>query len=155
MPPEIETLLYDLKNPDEALRQDATAALWRHWYTQKGAHGTQLLVKSMTMLEAGNLRAAETLLTDTVEGLPDFAEAWNRRAVLYYIQARYWQSIADCEKVVDLVPYHFGALHGLGLCHVHLGNYLAAIQAFRRALDVQPFASENERMILECTAKLS
>ncbi|NER85355.1 MAG: tetratricopeptide repeat protein, partial [Leptolyngbya sp. SIO1D8] len=79
---------------------------------------------------------------------------WNRRAILYYVQKRYWQAITDCDKVLELVPYHFGALHGLGLCHAALGNYLAAIQALRRALEVQPFASVNERLILECTAKL-
>lgn len=155
MSSEIEALLRDLKNSDANVRDVATEALWRSWYTQKGAYGAQILVRSQMMLEAGNLQAAETLLTETVEGLPDFAEAWNRRAVLYYVQQRYWQSIVDCEKVIDLVPYHFGALHGMGLCHANLGNYLAAIQSFRRALDIQPFASINERMILECSAKLT
>ncbi|MGF1524278.1 MAG: tetratricopeptide repeat protein [Leptolyngbyaceae cyanobacterium] len=155
MSSEIEALLRDLKDPDASTREIATEALWRSWYTQKGAYGTQILVRSQMMLEAGNLQAAEALLTETLEGLPDFAEAWNRRAVLYYVQERYWQSITDCEKVVELVPYHFGALHGMGLCHANLGNYLAAIQSFRRALEVQPFASINERMILECSAKLA
>ncbi|MEM9006712.1 MAG: tetratricopeptide repeat protein [Cyanobacteria bacterium P01_F01_bin.86] len=155
MSSEIESLLRDLKDSDVNVRDIATEALWRGWYTQKGAYGAQILVRSQMMLEAGNFESAENLLTETVEGLPDFAEAWNRRAVLYYVQERYWQSIADCEKVVELVPYHFGAIHGLGLCHANLGNYLAAIQSFRRALEVQPFASINERMILECSAKLT
>lgn len=155
MSPEIEPLLRNLKDPSADVRQVATEALWKHWYTQKGAYGAQILVRSQMMLEAGNLQAAESLLTETVRDLPDFAEAWNRRAVLYYVQKRYWRSIADCEKVVELVPYHFGALHGLGLCHAALGNYFAAIQSCRKALAVQPFASINERLILECTAKLS
>lgn len=155
MSPEIEAWLRDLQDPDATCRQRATEALWRHWYTQKGAYGTQILVKSQLMLEAGNLEAAENLLTETIQDVPDFAEAWNRRAIVYYVQKRYWQSIADCDKVLGLVPYHFGALHGLGLCHAALGNYTAAIQACRRALQVQPFAAINERLILECTAKLS
>lgn len=152
---DIPALLHDLQNPDENIRQVATEALWRHWYTQKGALGAQILVRSQTLLDKGHLQDAEVLLTETIQDLPDFAEAWNRRAVLYYVQKRYWQAIADCDKVLDLVPYHFGALHGLGLCHLGLGNYLAAIQAFRRALKVQPFATINERLILECTAKLN
>ena len=155
MSPDVPSLLRDLKDPNASIRQIATEALWRHWYTQKGAYGAQILVKSQVMLEAGNLQEAETLLTETIQDAPDFAEAWNRRAVLYYLQKRYWLSIADCEKVIELVPYHFGALHGLGLCHAELGNYMAAIQTCRRALEVQPFASTNERLILECTAKLS
>jgi tetratricopeptide (TPR) repeat protein len=152
---DIQSLLTDLKDPDENVRQVATEALWRRWYTQKGAYGAQILVRSQTLLEQGKVEASEALLSETLRDLPDFAEAWNRRAVLYYLQQRYWKAIADCEKALDLVPYHFGALHGLGLCHAGLGNHLAAIQAFRRALEVQPYATVNERLILESTAKLS
>lgn len=155
MSSEIESLLNDLKDPDENVRQVATEALWRRWYTQKGAYGAQILVRSQTLLNEGKTYEAESLLTETVEGMSDFAEAWNRRAVLYYLQERYWQAISDCEKVLEIVPYHFGALHGMGLCHAGLGNYVAAIQAFRQALKVQPYAMINQRLILECTAKLS
>lgn len=155
MSSEIESLLNDLKDPDENVRQVATEALWRRWYTQKGAYGAQILVRSQTLLDKGKTYEAESLLTETVEGMSDFAEAWNRRAVLYYLQERYWQAISDCEKVLEIVPYHFGALHGMGLCHAGLGNYVAAIQAFRQALKVQPYATINQRLILECTAKLS
>jgi tetratricopeptide (TPR) repeat protein len=155
MSSEIESLLNDLKDPDQNIRQVATEALWRRWYTQKGAYGAQILVRSQTLLEEGKTAMAETLLSETIEGMPDFAEAWNRRAVLYYLERRYWPAITDCEQVLKLVPYHFGALHGMGLCHAGLGNYVAAIQAFRQALEVQPYSTINERLILECTAKLS
>ncbi|MEM6714488.1 MAG: tetratricopeptide repeat protein [Cyanobacteria bacterium P01_D01_bin.6] len=150
-----QSLLQDLKHDDANVRQVATEALWRLWYTQKGAYGAHILVRSQNLMDQGQLSKAETVLTETVEAMPDFSEAWNRRAVLNYVQQRYWPAIADCEKVLELVPYHFGALHGLGLCHMRLENYTAANQAFRRALEVQPYATVNLRLILECTAKLS
>jgi tetratricopeptide (TPR) repeat protein len=50
---------------------------------------------------------------------------------------------------------HFGALHGMGLCHIALGEYREALTAFHQALAVQPYSLENQRMILECTAKLN
>ena len=152
---EISQRLSELKSDDEGVRQAATEALWHHWYTQKGVYGAQLLVRSQNLLEAGQAGSAEKLLTELVTDQPDFAEAWNRRAVLYYTQKRYWQAIADCDRVLTLVPYHFGALHGLGLCQAALGNYLAAIQALRRALEVQPHATVNQRLILEYTTHLS
>jgi hypothetical protein len=37
--PSIEQLLEALKNPDEQLRQQATAELWRRWFNQKGDLG--------------------------------------------------------------------------------------------------------------------
>lgn len=154
-PSEVERWLQDLQDPDAMVRQVATEALWRHWYTQKGAYGAQLLVRSQTLLEAGKVTEAEDLLSDVVRDQPDFAEAWNRRAVLYFLEKKYWKAISDCEQVIRLVPYHFGALHGLGLCHAALGNYLAAIQALRRALAVQPHATVNQRLILEYTTHLN
>ncbi|MCY7366548.1 MAG: tetratricopeptide repeat protein, partial [Chamaesiphon sp.] len=95
-----------------------------------------------------------SILDDLVDALPDFAEAWNRRAVLRFMTKNYDRAIADCERVIELNPVHFGALHGLGLCHAALGNYSAAIRAFRSALEIQPHAIENQRLILECTARL-
>lgn len=151
----IHPLLEDLKNPDETVRNRATQELWRIWFHQKGVYGFELLEQSQFLLAAGKITQAQALLTELIDDQPDFAEAWNRRAVLYYITKQYKQSLDDCQMVINLNPNHFGALHGLGLCHAALGDYRAAIQAFQEALVLQPYALENQRLILECTARLS
>ncbi|MGB7443124.1 MAG: tetratricopeptide repeat protein [Coleofasciculaceae cyanobacterium] len=151
----INSLLTDLKNPDENVRQRATAELWHIWFYQKGAYGLELIERSQISLQSGNAKQAEELLTKLINDLPDFAEAWNRRAVLYYIIEKYQQAKSDCLQVIKLNPFHFGALHGLGLCYIALGDYKAALSAFRQALEIQPYALDNQKMILECTARLS
>jgi tetratricopeptide (TPR) repeat protein len=151
----INRLLEDLKNPDEAVRDRATEELWRIWFEQKGVIGLEVLRRAQVLLDAGEFVQAETVLTDLVTVQPDFAEAWNRRAVLYYTQEQYRKSLADCQEVIRLNPVHFGALHGLGICHAALGEYRAAIQAFQRALEIQPYALINQMLMLECTARLS
>jgi tetratricopeptide (TPR) repeat protein len=151
----LEVLLQSLKQEDEYQRELATAALWQRWFHQKGEVGNRQLQAAQTLINQGQLDTVEALLSSLVVELPDFAEAWNRRAVLYYLQHRYLEAMADCQRAIDLVPYHFGALHGLGLCYAALGQYEEAIQAFRRALVVQPYALVNQRLILECTAWLS
>jgi tetratricopeptide (TPR) repeat protein len=151
----INSLLEGLKNPDEPVRQQATEELWRIWFYQKGVYGWELLQRSQALMAAGEITEAEALLTELINDQPDFAEAWNRRAVLYYITGHYQQSLDDCQMVVKLNPIHFGALHGIGLCHIAMGNYKAAIQAFYHALEIQPYALENQRLILECTTQLS
>ena len=150
----LERFLADLKRSDDAARDRATAALWHEWFHQKGVHGAQQLMEAQTLLDAGRIGQAETLLSSILEAQPDFTEAWNRRAVLHFTQRDYWRAIADCQKVIELAPHHFGALHGLGLSHRAVGNYTAAIQAFRQALEIQPYALVNQRLILECTAQL-
>ncbi|GAB4140548.1 MAG: hypothetical protein Fur0046_16160 [Cyanobacteria bacterium J069] len=150
----IQSLLENLKDPDESVRDAATHELWRLWFTQKGAKGLEMLERSQSMIDAGEFGPAEQLLTEVITDLPDFAEAWNRRAVLHYICGQYHKSLADCDQALVLNPIHFGALHGQGLCHMALKQYMAAIQSFRQALEIQPYALENQKMILECTARL-
>jgi tetratricopeptide (TPR) repeat protein len=151
----IDRLLEDLKHPDEEVRGQATVELWQIWFRQKGEYGLEILRESQECLENGDFSGAEAILTDLIDDQPDFAEAWNRRAVLRYILGNYNQSLNDCQRTIELNPLHFGALHGMGLCHAALGNYIEAIQAFRRVLDLQPHDLLNQRLILECTARLS
>lgn len=150
----MQSFLEDLKHPDEVVRQAATEALWQAWFYQKGDYGWEHLHRSQVLLSAGKVSQAEAVLTQLIQDQPDFAEAWNRRAVLYYLTAQYEQALVDCQMVVKLNSIHFGAWHGIGLCQMALANYSAAICAFRRALEIQPYAIENQRLILECTAKL-
>lgn len=151
----IESLLLDLKNPDETVRDRATQKLWRIWFQQKGAYGLELIERSQSLLDTGEISQAEAVLTSLIEDQPDFAEAWNRRAFLYYSIGEYKKSLFDCQMVIQLNPVHFGALHGAGLCYAALGKYIEAIQAFRQALEIQPYALINQKLILECTARLS
>lgn len=152
---QIDRLLEDLKNPDEDIRNRATQELWHIWFHQKGVYGLELIQHAQALLEAGQIAQAEAALTELINDRPDFAEAWNRRAVLYYTIREYKKAIEDCNTVIKLNPVHFGALHGLGLCYAAVGDYRAAIQAFRQALEIQPYAIVNQRLILECTARLS
>lgn len=153
--PLIQSLLADLKSEDEDTRNRATQDLWRIWFQQKGAYGLELLGRSQSLMDAGLYDAAEEALAEIIRDQPDFAEAWNRRAVLHYIKGDYEKSIADCKRVIELNPIHFGALHGLGLCYLALARYREAIRAFQKALEIQPHALINQKLILECTAKLS
>jgi tetratricopeptide (TPR) repeat protein len=151
----ITLLLENLKSADEWVRDLAVQQLWQLWFEQKGAGGLEVLRRSQILIEMGDLEGAETTLTQVILSQPDFAEAWNRRAVLYFMQGQYWNAIADCEMAIHLNPIHFGALHGLGLSYAAVGKYSNAIQAFHRALKIQPHSIENQRFILECTARLN
>jgi tetratricopeptide (TPR) repeat protein len=151
----INSLLEDLKNPDESVREQATRKLWRIWFQQKGVQGLEMIDRSQKLLDAGKTTEAEVVLTKLVETQPDFAEAWNRRAFLYYTISDYKKSLLDCQKVIQINPYHFGALHGMGLCYAALGQYKLAMKAFRQALEIQPYSLVNQKLILECTVRLS
>jgi tetratricopeptide (TPR) repeat protein len=151
----INSLLEDLKNSDESVREQATRKLWRIWFQQKGVYGLEIIERSQKLFDAGEITEAEVLLSDLISDQPDFAEAWNRRAFLYYSTSEYQKSLADCRRVIEINPVHFGALHGMGLCYAALGRYGDAIKAFRSALEIQPFSIVNQKLILECSLRLS
>ncbi|MEH1903329.1 MAG: tetratricopeptide repeat protein [Nostoc sp.] len=151
----INSLLEELKNPDATIRDKATRKIWRIWFQQKGIYGLEIIDRSQKLLDAGEITQAETALTALINDQPDFAEAWNRRAFLYYSVGDYQKSLTDCQMVVQINPIHFGALHGMGLCYAALGEYGEAIRAFQGALEIQPYLLVNQKLILECTFRFS
>jgi tetratricopeptide (TPR) repeat protein len=42
------------------------------------------------------------------------------------------------QAAIELNPYHFGAISGMGLCHVNLGQREEAVSAFEAALQINP-----------------
>ena len=78
------------------------------------------------------------LLDAVIEIKPDYTEAWNRRATVYFLKKDYGNSLADLSKVLTREPRHFGALSGLGLIMQEIGDDKRALDAYRKALDVYP-----------------
>ena len=153
-PQDIKQRLKQLQHEDPKIRDQATEDLWSHWFWQKGLTGMEQLRRSQILMDEGQMSQAETTLNQLIQDHPDFAEAWNRRAVLYYLQQDFQKAVLDCQETLKLVPFHFGALHGLGLCYAAQGELTQAIQTFKQALEVQPHALLNKKLMLECLAQL-
>jgi tetratricopeptide (TPR) repeat protein len=66
---------------------------------------------------------------------------------LYYMAGDYQASLNDIEETLKLEPRHFGALSGRGMCYIKLDNWLLAISAFKKALDVNPWLVEAQHNI--------
>ncbi len=78
------------------------------------------------------------LLDQIIVLKPDFAEAWNKRATVYYLLDDYGASLADIRETLALEPRHFGALSGLGVILQALDRDVEAIAVFRRTLKINP-----------------
>jgi tetratricopeptide (TPR) repeat protein len=123
---------------DPELAALAEATLWQVWSRSSDPAVDGLFAEGLRALEAQDWLGAVTAFTRVIEAAPAFAEGWNKRATARYLATHYASSIADCEEVVRLNPYHFGALSGQGLCHTALGQLREAARCFRRALQVHP-----------------
>ena len=134
-----------LKDPDPMANQMAEHALWSIWFRCGTPVANGLLTHGAAAMDDRDFKQAEQLFTAAIQADPTFAEAYNQRAILHYLQERYEASIADCKQAVERMPCHFGAWAGLGHCHAHLWQTCDAIRCYRRTLQINPH--------LECIAE--
>jgi tetratricopeptide (TPR) repeat protein len=94
-------------------------------------------------------------LLDAVIALkPDYVEAWNRRATVYYLKQDYGHSLADLREVLAREPRHFGALSGLGLILQDIGDDKDALEAYRKALAIDPHLENLPDVVKTLTDKV-
>jgi tetratricopeptide (TPR) repeat protein len=124
-----------LHDEDQTVRQLTTDALWSLWFRA----GTEVQNRELRRLLArAEPRKAIADLDVLILQAPAFAEAYNQRAILYFRLKDYPRSVADCEAVIKLNPYHFGALAGMGQCYMKLNKPRAALKVFREAFRIHP-----------------
>jgi tetratricopeptide (TPR) repeat protein len=124
--------------PDETSAKAIEDRIWAVW-TGAGNETTNLLMsRAKKAIDDKDYDLALRVLDAVIEIKPDFTEAWNRRATVYFIKRDYTNSLADIGKVLTREPRHFGALSGLGLIMQEVGDDKHALDAYRKALDVYP-----------------
>ena len=127
-----------LRDESAFVRDFAERGLWLLWTRSGDAGIDALMAKATEEMQAGRYDEAIALLNDIVAKKPEFAEGWNRRATVHYLAGDLQKSIADCAEVLKRNPGHFGALSGLGQIYLQLEDDAKALEAFRRALEVNP-----------------
>ena len=147
------TSLQEVDDRGDAAR--IVAEIWARWSTHPSEQAlTAMLTRGVVMMGQGDYVHAEALFTTIIEKDPTFAEAWNRRATLYYMQGKVAASRSDIAQTLALEPRHFGALAGLGLIELSQGNYERALRAYEEALAVNPHLARANEMIKSLTEKL-
>ena len=124
--------------PDEASAKHVEARIWAIWMQTPSDTAALLMVRAKAAMDAQQMDVALKLLDATIKLRPDYVEAWNRRATLYYVKNDYGRSLADIQQVLIREPRHFGALAGLGMIMQDLGDDKRALDAFRKALAINP-----------------
>jgi tetratricopeptide (TPR) repeat protein len=140
--------------PDEASAKHVEARIWAIWLQTPSDTAALLMSRAKAALDAKQPDVALKLLDALIKLRPDYIEAWNRRATLYYLQNDYSRSLADIEQVLSREPRHFGALAGLGMIMQDLGDDKRALDAFRKALAVNPHLERVPELVKTLTEKV-
>ena len=137
--PELDGLFALLKGDLEAAAVVAvTQEIWSAWLRHDDDEVRALMRAGMRDMRAARWRDALGRFNAAVDLAPDFAEAWNKRATVYYLMGDFAASTTDVVKTLRLEPRHFGALVGQGMMFMQAQNVEQALSYFRRALAVNP-----------------
>jgi tetratricopeptide (TPR) repeat protein len=140
--------------PDDASAKAVEDRIWAVW-TSAGNETTNLLMsRAKKAADDKDYDLAIRMLSSIIEIRPDFTEAWNRRATVYFLKKDYVNSMADIGKVLAREPRHFGALSGLGLIMQDIGDDRHALDAYRKALEIYPRLKGMEEKIKALTEKV-
>jgi tetratricopeptide (TPR) repeat protein len=140
--------------PDETSAKHVEARIWALWLQTPSDTTALLMVRAKAAMEAQKPDVALKLLDSVVKLRPDYIEGWNRRATLYYLKNDYAHSLEDIQQVLIREPRHFGALAGLGMIMQDIGDEKRALDAFRKALAINPHLEKLPDLVKQLTEKV-
>ena len=144
-----------LKDRDPMVNQMAEHAMWTIWF-RSGAtdEANRELCRGTKAMNRREFDVAVEHFDRAVAADPGFAEAYNQRALVRYLQERYEECIVDCKLVVERMPHHFGAWAGLGHCYAHLGRLNDAVRCYEKVLSIHPSFGGVAQVLEELRSRL-
>jgi tetratricopeptide (TPR) repeat protein len=143
-------LFIDLQeSTDPAVAKRAEREIWTIWHESPDTKGLEIMREARLQIDKNDYEAATKLLDRLVEHTPNFAEAWNQRAIVLFLAQDYTGCLRDIEQTLLLEPRHFGALSGRAQVYLHLQEPQLALRSFQKALERNPWmAGIREQMAM-------
>ena len=146
----LNKLFKELKISNPELTFKVEQKIWKIWSTHpKENKLTLMLSEGSDLVKKNQLNGAVKLFTKVIELDPNWAEAWNKRATVFYLLGEFQKSQEDIDEVLKLEERHFGALAGQGLVNIQLKNYEKAIMSYKKAQKIYPSMKSPKIMIKE------
>ncbi|MGL5115577.1 MAG: tetratricopeptide repeat protein [Beijerinckiaceae bacterium] len=138
-PVRLNMLFDDLKRDTPHLDPAETMELiWALWIAHRDDVAAHRMVAAVEAIAAGAKDLARPILDELIEQFPDWAEAWNKRATLSFMEKRDEESVADIARTLELEPRHFGAILGFAQICLRHRRTREAKAAFEIALRLNP-----------------
>jgi tetratricopeptide (TPR) repeat protein len=140
--------------PNAEIAKQVENRIWAVWLASGSDTADLLMTRVKAAIEAKDTRLAIQLLGSIIEIRPDYVEAWNRRATLFFAMKDYGRAMADIREVLNREPRHFGALAGLGMILEEVGENKQALEAYRKALAINPHMQKIPEQVKTLTDKV-
>ena len=140
--------------PDADAAKLVESRIWALWFASGSDTADLMMSRVKTATDAKDTKLALQLLDAVIELRPEYTEGWNRRATIHFANKDYGKSLADIRQVLAREPRHFGALTGLGVIMQEFNEDKLALEAFRKALAVNPHLSKVPDFVKSLTEKV-
>ena len=127
-----------LRDEDSQVNAMAEHALWSIWFRAGSPLAQQSFKSGLEAMERSELPDAIAHFERAQRTDSCFAEPYNQCAIAHYLEDQWQPALDDCSATLQLVPDHFGALAGMGHCHVQLNDLDQAARCYRIALEINP-----------------
>ena len=128
--------LLETNNEEEII--NITLNIWDIWHETNDPKIEADFYRGLESMRTGDLIMSIAFFTRVIEQKPNFAEAWNKRATVYYMLGKFDKSMIDINETLRLEPRHFGAMDGMALIFIHQEKFLEALKIYDEIIKIFP-----------------
>ncbi len=139
----LDTLFRELRREKPPRGAEETGDLiWALWTDHAEPAAVDAMHSAIGRIVSKESDKARDALDELCLRYPDWAEAWNKRATLAFMEARDADALADIVETLAREPRHYGALAGFGQIALRQGHPAVALAAYECALTLNPHLTE-------------
>ncbi|MEL6887243.1 MAG: hypothetical protein AAFO86_00910 [Pseudomonadota bacterium] len=128
--------------PSEAEGRLLSGKMWELWLDAPDTAAQEILDRGMRQRAEFDFAGALGSFDRLVDYCPDYAEGYNQRAFVHFLNADFAAALVDLDAALAIVPDHVGAQSGRALTLMNLGKTDAARVQMLAALENNPWLSE-------------
>ncbi|MGO4573569.1 tetratricopeptide repeat protein [Microvirga sp. 2TAF3] len=144
----LDSLFERLAKAGSEREADGIASLIERRLSRSGSDTADLLLTRVSKaLDEKDLPLCVELLDRILVLEPNWAEAWYRRALVFYMLDDPVRALVDLHQAVKLEPRHFGAWTALGHLFMASDDKPHALAAYRKVLQINPQTSSLQTIV--------
>ena len=122
--------------------------IWRNWMVAPNDEIQTLLKQALEARRWYDFEKARKILDQIIEQAPDYAEGWNQRAFILFLQEKFDRALSDTEKTLELEPRHFGAMAGQAQILMRQGRFATGQSILKKAVKIHPYLRERSMIVI-------
>lgn len=140
---ELNQLIEDAREaPTEAGGRVASDKMWQVWLRAPNDQAQDVLDQGLKRRDGFDFAGAYDDFDRLVQYCPTYAEGFNQRAYVQFLQGRFEGALVDLDAALVLNPNHVAAQSGRALTLMQLGRVDEARTQLLEALENNPWLSE-------------